>query len=57
MRKEVRILNSFSLDEAKKLIDEYYEYAKTKEYIKRPLAWAIYKTWYKINECGEKKVP
>ena len=54
MRKEVRMLNRFSLEEAKKLIDEYYEYAKKKKYIQRPLAWAMYKAWQKVNEYKEK---
>ena len=54
MRKEVRMLNRFSLDEAKKLIDEYYEYAKKQEYIQRPLAWAMYKSWKKVDEYKEK---
>ena len=29
-----------SLEEAKRLIDDYYEEAKKKEYIQNPLAWA-----------------
>jgi galactose-1-phosphate uridylyltransferase len=52
--KGAKKLNSFSLEEAKKLIDEYYEYAKKQEYIQRPLAWAMYKAWQKVNEYGEK---
>ena len=39
-----------SVEEAKKLIDEYYEDAKKKEYIKNPLAWAIYQTWRDVHE-------
>jgi hypothetical protein len=52
--KGAKKLNSFSLEDAKKLIDEYYEDAKKKKYIRRPLAWAMYKAWRKVSEYKEK---
>ncbi len=43
-----------SVEEAKKLIDEYYEDAKKKEYIQNPLAWAMYKAWKDVHESRVK---
>lgn len=39
-----------SVEEAKRLIDEYYEEAKKKEYIQNPLAWALYQAWRDVHE-------
>lgn len=41
-----------TLEEAKKLLDEEYERAKRLEYVKNPLAFALYQVWKKTD--GEK---
>lgn len=42
-----------TLEEAKALLDEEYERAKTLEYVKKPLAFALYSVWKKADK--EKK--
>ena len=43
-----------SLDEAKKLIEEEYERAKTLPYVNDPLAFAMYQAWKRVDRCMNK---
>lgn len=55
-----------TLEEAKQLLDEEYERAKRLEYVRNPLAYALYQVWKKVdtdkahqtdltNKCGSCK--
>lgn len=39
-----------TLEEAKKLLDEEYERAKRLKYVKKPLAYALYQVWKKVDK-------
>lgn len=39
-----------TLEQAKKLLDEEYERAKRLEYVKNPLAYALYQVWKKADK-------
>lgn len=37
------------LDKAIKLLKKEYERAKHLEYVRKPLAWALYQVWKEVN--------
>ena len=44
-----------TLDEVIELLKEEYERAKGKEYIKNPLAFALYSVWKKVDSMKGKR--
>lgn len=44
-----------TLDSAIRLLKEEYERAQKQEYIKNPLAYALYQVWKKADRRKEKK--
>ena len=46
---------AMTLEKAKKLLDEEYEKAKTLEFEKDPLAYALFAVWKKADEERRKK--
>ena len=42
-----------TLDKAIELLKEEYEHAKKIEYIKKPLAYALYQVWKKADAKGK----
>lgn len=45
-----------TLEDAKKLLDEEYERAKRLEYVKKPLAYALYQVWKKADKGRNENV-
>lgn len=41
------------LKKAQEVLEKEYEIAKTLEYIKDPLAWALYETWRIFDRANE----
>lgn len=39
-----------TLEQAKELLDEEYERAKRLDYVKNPLAFALYHVWKKVDK-------
>lgn len=46
-----------TLEDVIKLLKENYNEALNYDYIKKPLSWALYRTWYEINRIEKKKSP
>lgn len=42
-----------TIKKAKELLEAYYEIGKATEYVRKPLAWALYQVWKQANEEGE----
>lgn len=38
-----------TLDEAIELLKEKYELAKTLGFVRRPVSWALYRTWEEVD--------
>jgi hypothetical protein len=38
-----------TLEKAIKMLEEEYERGKKMEYVKKPLAWALYQVWKKVD--------
>ena len=38
-----------TLEKTIKMLEEEYERAKNMEYVKKPLAWALYQVWKKVD--------
>ena len=43
-----------TLDQAKQLLDEEYERAKSLDYVINPLAYALYQVWKKVDKKRRK---
>ena len=50
-----RIVDKSGITEVVKMIESEYEKAKKLEYVKNPLAFALYAVWKKIDKEGKKK--
>ena len=44
-----------TIEEAKALLDKEYERAKRLEYVRDPLAYALYQVWEKVDKERRKK--
>lgn len=43
------------IEQAKKMLDLEYERAQKLEFVRNPLAYALYQVWKKVDRGGEKK--
>lgn len=44
-----------TLEDAIKLLEKEYERAQSMEYVKNPIAWALYQTWKKADKSRFRK--
>ena len=50
-----RIVDKSGLDRVVKMLEVEYEKAKNYDYVKNPLAFALYAVWKKIDKEGKKR--
>ena len=48
------IVDRFGIDKVAKMLDEEYRKARDLDYVKNPLAFALYAVWKKVDKEGKK---
>ena len=48
-------MSEMTIERAIKMLEEKYERAKKMDFVKRPLAYALYQVWKKVDRAKEER--